>query len=553
MTFIQLISSETRDIRNKLITYVVLFGLANASILYIINGATMTVTSEDLNTKFLVLFVLAMSIYVLTQQTIFRQASAVIDGIVHKMRMRLTDKIVRKAELKDLETIGKSRIYNHMTQQTLEISYEANPLIATIQSSIMVTFAILYIGTLSITALAVTIGVIALGMSTYLGMERTIIPYINRYNENEIQLFSGLSHLLDGFKEVKLNHLRSGDLTRHISSISEEARNNSVKTKILYGNAYIFAQGFFYVLIGIIVFILPRFMDVGSGSVTQITAVILFIIGPLSTIVAGVQSYTRCNIAVTNISKLEQELDQLKEDTLSFDEIVHKRFRDFKEIRLIDVEFTYYDANRESSFTVGPISMTLRRGETLFLVGGNGSGKSTLLKLLTGLYRPEKGSIQVDGVTVKSSNIQEYRELFSAIFADFHLFDRLYGLRDWDQETIHDLIAMMELADKTGFRDGAFTDLNLSTGQRKRIAMIVSMLERCPINVFDEWAADQDPQFRDRYYYELIPQLKREGRTVFVISHDDRYFTTADRVLKMQDGRLTDLSQDATAGSEAGP
>lgn len=538
MTFLQLINKETEEIRVKLLTYVALSGLANASILYIINGATMTVTYQELNTKFMILFILAMLIYALTQKVIFRKASGAIEDVVHKIRVRLTEKIVKRADLAEMEEIGKSRIYNHMTQHAMEVSYEANPLIATVQSLIMVTFAILYIGTISLYALVVTISVIGLGMLTYLGLERTIIPYINEYNRKEIQLFGALSHLLDGFKEVKLSHKRSDDLNNTIVQISEEARENSLTTKILYADSYIFAQGFFYVLIGIIVFILPRFFEFGTGSVTQITAVILFIIGPLSTIVAGIQSFTRCNIAVNNIHKLEEELDQLNEEPQIFDTVVHERLKNFKKIELKGVEFTYYDVNDEKAFHLGPINLTITRGETLFVVGGNGSGKSSLMKILTGLYRPDKGTIEVDGVPIKTLNIQEYRELFSAIFSDFHLFDRLYGLYDWNEDQIHDLIALMQLSGKTSFKNGKFTDLNLSTGQRKRIAMIVSMLENRPVAVFDEWAADQDPESRNRYYYELLPQLKNEGKTLFIISHDDKYFATADRVLWMEDGMI---------------
>jgi putative ATP-binding cassette transporter len=538
MTFIDLLLNETREVRTKLITYIVISGVSNAAILYIINGASATVVFEQINTKFMILFIIAISVYIISQQFIFKQASAVLDEIVHKIRMKLTDKILNRAELLDLEAIGNSRVYNHMTQQTGEISNSANEITAAVQSTIMVVFAILYIGTLSFYAFIVTIAVISVGIIIYLGLENKIIPYINRYNESEISLFGVLSHLLDGFKELKLSHERSEDIGEHIKEISGEAKHNSVQTKIMYANAYIFAQSFFYVLVGIIVFILPRFFEMYTENVTQITAVILFIIGPLGSAVAGVPAYTRSNIAINNIMKLENELDNLKQEPPVFDQTVYKRFNEFSEIRLDGVSFSYYDYNKDKSFTVGPLDLSIHRGETLFVVGGNGSGKSTLLKLLTGLYKPEKGTITVDGREVKSKNMQEFRELYSAIFADFHLFDRLYGIRNWSDDQVFDMLKQMRLAEKTEFNDGVFSNINLSTGQRKRIAMIVALLENRPICVFDEWAADQDPQFRNYYYYELIPQLKKEGKTIIVVSHDDRFFSTADRVLMMEDGQI---------------
>ena len=520
-----------------------LSGISNAFILFIINAAAATVKYSEINTRLFLMFIVVISIYIITQQYIFKRAGYIVDQIIQKIRIRLADKIIQRAELVDLDSIGNSRIYNHMTHQTAEVSNAANEITAAVQSLIMVLFSILYLGTLSIEALVVTVGVVAIGMVVYLGMEKKIIPFINKYNESEIRLFSTLSHLLDGFKEIKLSHERGEDIRSDIDQISTEARDNSITTKVMYSNAYIFAQSFFYVLIGIMVFILPRFFEMYTESVIQITAVILFIIGPLSSVVAGIPAYTRSDIAIRNILKLEYELDNLKTDPPKFSQQTHRDFMRFNELHFRNLEFHYYDRNKERSFSVGPVDFSIKRGETVFLVGGNGSGKSTLLKLMTGLYRPARGEILLDGMPVKGPTLQEYRELYSVIFADFHLFEKLYGIRDWQPERVFELIQEMRLSDKTAFENGQFTNIHLSTGQRKRIAMIVSKLEDREIYIFDEWAADQDPQFREYYYYELLPELKRNGKTVIVVSHDDRsYFATADRVLKMNLGQLTDVT-----------
>ena len=290
------------------------------------------------------------------------------------------------------------------------------------------------------------------------------------------------------------------------------------------------------------VFILPRFIEVYADSVTEIAAVILFIIGPLSTVVSGFPAYTKANIAVLDINDLEMNLDHLNGRPHLFNETVQKHIAAFNTVSLKSVEFSYYDVQKDALFKTGPIELTLKKGETLFIVGGNGSGKSTLLKLLTGLYTPEKGKIEVDNTIISPENVQEYRELFSAIFSDFHLFDRLYGIKDWSDDEIFSLIKEFQLEDKTSFKDGVFTNLNLSTGQKKRIAMIVALLENRPICVFDEWAADQDPEFRRYFYYELIPKLKQTGKTIIIVSHDDQYFNTADRIMKMDYGQLSAYS-----------
>ena len=541
MNFLELIKVESEAIMNRIMIYATISGLANASLLAIINAAAGSVSYNELNFRYLLMFIVALAINILTQRYLFDKSSSIIEQIVHGILVRLTGKI-RRAELVDLDAIGKAEIYNRMTQQTSEISQSAGVIIAALQSAIMVSFSVLYLATLSLWAFALTILIVVIGISIYLSKEKFIIQFIHKTNASEVKLLTSITHLLDGFKEVKLSKDRSNDLANHISSVASEVRGHRVQTERLYNWNYIFAQSFFYVLVAVMVFILPRFIEVYADSVTEIAAVILFIIGPLSTVVSGFPAYTKANIAVLDINDLEMNLDHLNGRPHLFNETVQKHIAAFNTVSLKSVEFSYYDVQKDALFKTGPIELTLKKGETLFIVGGNGSGKSTLLKLLTGLYTPEKGKIEVDNTIISPENVQEYRELFSAIFSYFHLFDRLYGIKDWSDDEIFSLIKEFQLEDKTSFKDGVFTNLNLSTGQKKRIAMIVALLENRPICVFDEWAAYQDPEFRRYFYYELIPKLKQTGKTIIIVSHDDQYFNTADRIMKMDYGQLSAYS-----------
>jgi putative ATP-binding cassette transporter len=182
------------------------------------------------------------------------------------------------------------------------------------------------------------------------------------------------------------------------------------------------------------------------------------------------------------------------------------------------------------------------RGELLFIVGGNGSGKSTFMKLLTGLYQSEAGLVMVDGRLIQKENIFYYRDLFSVIFSDFHLFDRLYGSEEVDAEKVKELIQGMKLEEKVQFKDGRFSTLNLSTGQRKRLALIASLVEDKEIYIFDEWAAEQDHHFRAYFYEVILPDLKKAGKTIIAVTHDDRYWGKADRVIKFEYGKLADFT-----------
>jgi len=287
--------------------------------------------------------------------------------------------------------------------------------------------------------------------------------------------------------------------------------------------------------------VLPVLSTSFSGSAAKIVAAILFFFGPLTTVVSIIPMLAQVNVTVDNLGRLEGRLDEGLARSTEPDSAPPLDLSAFEAIRFGGLTFTYRDRDGNATFQVGPIDGEIRRGEVLFLVGGNGSGKTTLLKLITALYPPGAGDIRVDDLVIGPANAQSYRNLFSAIFADFHLFEKLHGLGDMAPERVNELLLRMELSGKTTFENGRFTNINLSTGQRKRLALVVACLEEKSVYLLDEVAADQDPHFR-RYFYEtMLPELKGKGKTVVVVSHDDRYFHLADRVLKMDDGKLSEL------------
>jgi putative pyoverdin transport system ATP-binding/permease protein len=208
-----------------------------------------------------------------------------------------------------------------------------------------------------------------------------------------------------------------------------------------------------------------------------------------------------------------------------------------------NIVFRYTDQLSDASFQIGPLDFTLRNGDLVFITGGNGSGKSTLLRVLAGLYPPDSGEITLDGERVDESNRDAYRALMSAIFFDYHLFRRLYGIAEPNAEEIERLLRQFRLEDKTGVSNGEFRTLELSGGQRRRLALIVSLLEKRPILLLDEWTAEQDPEFRRKFYEELLPQILQAGVTVVAITHDDRYLdelALPARRIRMDEGRVVD-------------
>ena len=200
---------------------------------------------------------------------------------------------------------------------------------------------------------------------------------------------------------------------------------------------------------------------------------------------------------------------------------------------------TYYREKEDSNFVLGPIDITLLPGELVFLVGGNGSGKTTLAKMIAGLYASEEGELLINGVPVTEKNRDDYRQLFSGVFSDFHLFEILLGIEKVNlDERARAYLQEFHLEHKVEVKDGVLSTTKLSFGQRKRLALLTAYLEDRPIYIFDEWASGQDPVFKEIFYLKLLPELKARGKTVLVVSHDDRYYSIADRIIKLDNGKV---------------
>lgn len=511
-------------------------GLSNALLLVIVNSGAHSVSDGELNFYEFVKFGLALLLFVSTQRHILHLASIETEKIVRTVRVRLAEKI-RASDLQALEGMGRARLYASVNRDTLTISQAAMPLMIAAQSSILVTFSFVYIFTLSPMAFVLTVIIVALGIAIHLVRRKELNVALFESLQQENAFFDGLTHLLDGFKEVKLNAARSLDLSANLSSVAGRVADFKTKAGVQNADYYILTQVLVYVLIGAMVFVLPRLSLVYSEHVTQLTAAILFIIGPLSLVVSLVPVLRGAEQAIEDIAAVEGELDRSRAEP---DANGRRSPVDFQALTLRGLTFEYPDPHGAGPFTVGPIDLTIRRGETLLLIGGNGSGKSTFLKLLTGLYHPAAGQILVDDVDIRAIGQENYRELFAAVFSDYHLFDRLYGMSGVEPARVQELLRLMQLDRKTLWVDGRFANQDLSTGQRKRLALIVSLLEDKPIYVFDEWAADQDPTFRRLFYESLLPMLKAQGKTIIAATHDDRYFHVGDRVLAMEFGRFVE-------------
>jgi putative ATP-binding cassette transporter len=538
MKLIELFKRESTSSPYALIFMTALAGMSNVAVLAILNIAALQVSKNTYSLKYFILFLTTIAIYITAQRYIMHTSAREVENVLHKIRFRLAD-MIRRCDLAEMERIGRPEIYSCITKETALISQTASVIIVGIQSGILIFFASIYIAYLSVTAFVISTIFVLAAVSIHFRKRKELNRTLHQVTISDNMLLDSMSDMLDGFKEVKLNNKRSNDLFRTIEQISRSTADLKIKSQGEMSDHFVFSQSTFLMLLATIVFVVPRLSSIYSEVVVQLTTSMLFLIGPISSLVGMIPVVALANTAAENIYALESALSQhVRQPTAAW-----KGMADFGEIRFENVIFNYTDPSGNASFSVGSIDFTLRAHEVVFLIGGNGSGKSTFLKLLTALYFPASGEILIDNVVLNQDNREEYRNLFSAIFSDYHLFKRLYGLESIDSRRITELLREMEIESKTKLIDEQFETLDLSSGQKKRLALIISLLEDKPIYVFDEWAADQDPGFRYRFYHEILAELKKRGKTIVVVTHDDRYFNVgvADRVVKMEEGRLMDF------------
>jgi cyclic peptide transporter len=541
MSFLQLVRREMHGSLPRLVIMSGLGGISTAAILTAINtgmqgGGDAHKTSLWASTLFLV----SLFLFIKTQYYVTITTTAEIESIIHKLRLRVMDQI-RRSELLAIEDIGRSRIVAAITSDTSVLTQASNTLCFTVQGAVLVFFVGLYVAYLSIAAFAITVVVVVTAGMIFHYKNKRLSAEKQESAQWERRLFDRLTDFLDGFKEVRLNSERSADLFDDAIDVSRTAANIKIRSQAETFKMIVSSQFSMYVLLGAVVFVAPQFSDsLGGESLTKTTTALMFVVGACFGLVQSLPVLLNANAAADRIERLEAALRATVSSAKDHDVPARKRF---DKIEMRDIRFRYHDRLSDVAFSIGPIDFNLQSGELVFITGGNGSGKSTFLRVLAGLYAPDSGEVTLDGVRVNDDNRDAYRGLISAIFVDYHLFQKLYGVSEPDPAEVDRLLTQFRLSDKTSLTDGEFSTLELSSGQRKRLALIVSLLEKRPIMLMDEWTADQDPEFRRKFYYEILPELVKAGATLVVITHDDRFLDELDltaRRIKMDEGRIVD-------------
>ncbi|EYF04580.1 cyclic peptide export ABC transporter [Chondromyces apiculatus] len=537
MTLIDLISGEAEDKRFRILAAASLAGAANTATVALVNAIAQRKSGgATLGDCFL--FLALIAVYVVGSRYTCHGVSATLEDALHHIKVRNLEKIER-ASYEAIERIGTAEIYDRISANVSRISSSAALIANLLQSLFMSVAAGLYIATLSLPAFALLVLLFGAGIALFYQKARDIAQNLQAASAIRMGFFEQLTDLFQGFKEVKLNQRRGRELREDIQGTSGSLRGVTTTSNNALHDHWLFAQCNLYVGLAALIFVLPQHVEVEASVERLLIGGVLLVWGPVVTCLAGFPVYLESNVSLANIEALERKLDAAaSEDEAPIDPWKGRLTRG---IEVKDLAYTYAAAGAQESFHIGPLSLDIAAGEIVFIVGGNGSGKSTFLKVLTGLYPPSEGTLRADRFAVTPDKAPAYRELISAIYSDFHIFSKLYGLLGVPESSVSPLLKRMQIEDKTSFAADRFTRVDLSTGQRKRLAMIVTLLEDRPLCVFDEWAADQDPEFRKYFYEELLPSLKQQGKTVIAVSHDDRYFHCADRVVTMEYGQIRSI------------
>jgi putative pyoverdin transport system ATP-binding/permease protein len=507
-------------------------GGTTARLIALINSAISGNSTEDLTWQFPTLALIVLVSGIISQFLLIKLSQ----NAVYRLRLRLSQGILF-SPLRHLEELGASKLLATLTEDvtTLSNTVYAIPFICV--DIAVIVGCLVYMLWLSGAAFAFTIGFLMIGVGSVQLLISRADYFLTLARDEQDNLFKHFRAITDGIKELKLNATRRQDFfSEDLQDSAAKSRNQNASALFTYSISTGWGNLLFFVLVGSLLFIVPQILAINSSVLAGFILTLTYMMLPMQSILDKLQQLAKANVALQKIENLGLELAaQTEVNTL----ILHPITQNWHQLELQQVTHTYRGEKEDSKFTLGPLDLSFNQGEIVFIVGGNGSGKSTLAKLITGLYVPESGRIRLQKKVITNDNREWYRQHFSAVFSDYYLFERVSGIsNNASKQQAQEYLQQLKLDDKVEIKHQKLSTTSLSQGQRKRLALLAAYLENRPIYLFDEWASDQDPIFREIFYKQILMNLKKQGKTVLVISHDDHYFPVADRVIKLDYGQI---------------
>lgn len=455
-------------------------------------------------------------------------------NMVFRLRKNLVNRILNTS-IEHQEQLGSTDIYNVLTKDVTTVSNATRQLPIAIYNSLLVIAGLVYLLWLSPMLFGFVCVVVALGVWTDSLLTKKLQQMLTKVRTLEDTLFHHYQAIVEGRNELALNQKRRQVLfDEQFLPTAEASKKEASNAEMLWAINLNWTTLLVFCLIGVIFFLGLTTDGISRETVIGYTLAIMFLRTPLSMILDSIPSVVKGNVALQAIRRLALNEDETEHVSCE------QKLIPFNSLSLVDTQYQYPEQNGEAGFVLGPVNFKVEKGELVFLVGGNGSGKSTLAKILTGLYSPTSGDVLLNKEKIISDNADHLRSCFSAIFPNFFLFSDVVDDEgsSIDDEKISYYLKRLAINNKVSVTQGNLSTTSLSQGQRKRLALVLLYMENRQVLLLDEWAADQDPTFREVFYRELLPELQKAGKTIIAISHDDHYFDVADRIYKLDCGQL---------------
>lgn len=512
-----------------MIVFVLLSTLSNFILIYIIN-LVLTNDPGSLSDHIAIYFLLcvfgAYGINIFYQ----KHLNHFNCRILYEEERNMIKQIIN-TDLSTLEKMGTQRLYAII--EDIRVFARLPAVVTnTLSAGVMLLLGVIYMFTLSFISAAIIVGIIGLIATIYFKVMKLMSDDIMKLRKLGEQYYVYVDDLFKGFKNFRISaRKRVMFLEKFLYPNRLDAEKLDYRVNFVFISLSMTSQYGMYIVLAIILFALPALELISFEALVSYVVVLLFISGPITALVNLQASFTRFRVAIRRIKAFKADFKEILNGQNEREETT------FESLEFKGLTFRYHNENGQENFTLGPIDFSIKQGEVVFISGGNGSGKSTFVNLFTGLYPASEGQLLLNGKTEESPHI--FQQLMSSVFTEGHLFTYNYhGFPTGDNPQFRNLVEMMKLSHliSPDYRDNA--GRRFSKGQTKRLGLIYALMEKKPIIVLDEWAADQDPFFRRFFYEELIPSLKKQGKTILAVTHDDTYYHHADRLIHLDQGKM---------------
>lgn len=447
---------------------------------------------------------------------------------------------IQKLAFADLERIGQARLINLLNVDVPAITGAALTFPQIWLNTVTVGGILGYLMYLNFDVFVIVVACVGIAALSYIIPVEIGGSFFAESRNIYDKVQEAVKGLVYGFKELKLNKDKSDRYyVEELEAAELESMNASLKGTAVFEIAENYGEILIYLIIGVCVFHLPYVYTISQGELIGIVVALLYLAGPIGDIFESIEAINHGNIA---LNKLKEFYGELTDENLEDKRQVP---RDWTHFKASGVAYSYEQSKKKDGFALKPVDVEFKRGEISYIIGGNGSGKSTFSKCVSLHYHPTEGHMAFDDIAVDNECMIDARDRISAIYSDFYLFNKLFqDVSPEKKQVIDDYLTFLELKDKVTLENGEFSTVNLSDGQKKRLALLVLVLEDRDICIFDEWASDQDPRFKEVFYTKILPDLREQNKAVICISHDDRYFKYADKLVVMESGALKEVITD---------